>query len=197
MATNDFPIVVGANFQRVIRWETTPVVYIPISNITQVAGPVVTTSVVHGVPPGWPVAVSGVVGMTQINALRTPPKGDDWHKAYVQNTTMIQLNDVDASAYQPYVSGGFLQYNTPALAAGMTAVLNIMSAYGSTPIFTTSSVSGDIVLDAVTNFTITINITAAQTALLVPQNAVYQLLLTSSGGVVTEVLAANAPITYS
>lgn len=53
MAVNkDFVIEQGKTFQHVLRWETLPFVYKPITGISQVA-PARVTATGHGLPDGW------------------------------------------------------------------------------------------------------------------------------------------------
>ena len=48
----DLSIIQGDTFSQIIRWETEPIVYSPITGITQ-AAPAVITATSHGVPNGW------------------------------------------------------------------------------------------------------------------------------------------------
>ena len=80
--TKDLTIRRGETFSHVVRWGTVPIIYKAITAISK-AAPAVITCTGHGVPPGWPVAVSGVSGMTQINAASAPPRTRDYHAATV------------------------------------------------------------------------------------------------------------------
>jgi hypothetical protein len=81
----DFCVQAGETWHPTIRWGTGTYTTKAISAITK-ATPAVITAAAHGVPNGWPVAVVGVQGMTQINATRYPPQGNDWHAATVPPT---------------------------------------------------------------------------------------------------------------
>jgi hypothetical protein len=91
----------GKTFQRLLRWETTPLVYKAVSAITQ-AAPARVTATAHGVPPGWNVALTGVRGMTEINASQIPPKDADMHQATVIDANTLELNTVSAADFSAY-----------------------------------------------------------------------------------------------
>ena len=107
----DLTILQGRTFSYPLKWEIEPIVYKPITGITQ-AAPCVVTAVGHGLPDGWRVAIVSVKGMTQINA-SNPPKDSEYVVAKVLTADTIELNTVNAAEYKPYASGGYVQYNTP------------------------------------------------------------------------------------
>lgn len=113
-----------------IRWESMPVVYKPITSISQTA-PVRMTVASHGLTNGWRAAVSGVKGMVDMNvADPTRIRDDDYHQVTVIDANTVEFNDVNASAFKAYTSGGYLQYNTPADLAGYTARMAIKARPG-------------------------------------------------------------------
>ena len=61
----------GKTFAQVIRWESEPYIYAPITGIAKGA-PTRITSTGHGIPDGWRAAVVSVKGMTEINAQNDP-----------------------------------------------------------------------------------------------------------------------------
>lgn len=122
--TQDFVITQGKTFSQVLRWEAPPILYKPITAISKVA-PVSITSATHGIPNGWRVAVVSVLGMTEINAKNTPPRATDYHQVIVVDPNTITLNDINASGYSTYTSGGYLQLNTPVVLVGFTARMTI------------------------------------------------------------------------
>lgn len=69
-----------------------------ITGITAANPAVVTTGAVHGLANGTLVTIAGVVGMTQVNN-RT-------FTVTVVDSTDVQLNGVDSTAYTAYSSGG-------------------------------------------------------------------------------------------
>lgn len=185
---------IGATFSEVFRWASLPIVYKAITAIPSTA-PATLTVAAHGAPNGWPVAVSGVNGMTQINANFTPPATSDYHAATVIDTNTIALNDVNPNTFSAYTSGGVLQYYSPINLTGMSAKLSIFSPANTTPaaLVLNSPQSGSasgIALDTSAQ-TITVNINATDTAAIAFSSGVYELALTDSSGNVT-ILATGA-----
>lgn len=187
----------GKTLSQVVRWESQPIVYKPITVITQ-AAPVRITATAHGLPDGWRVAVVSVKGMTQINAASTPPKDKDYHQATVIDANIVELNDVNAADFKPYVSGGYLQFNSPVDLTGFTARLTIKDKVGGTELFkllTTPGLSdGTITLDIVES-SITLTVSATLTAALTWKKGVYDLELESATGEVTALLTGTVTVT--
>lgn len=186
--TKDFCVSAGATFQPVLRWGSDVLTSKAITGITQ-AAPAVVTAIGHGVPNGWQVAVVSAKGMIQINAGNFPPRGSDWQKAAVLTADTVQLNSVNSADYTAYSSGGFLVYNTPITLTGMTARMVIKDAPGGTVLATLTEVSG-ITLD---NTAKTISISLA-TAALTWTLGYYDLELTDTGSVVTQLLSGTISI---
>lgn len=191
-AAKDLIIEQGKTFSQVLRWEAPPIIYAPITGITQTA-PVRITAPLHDCPPGWRVAVVSVKGMSQINAQNSPPKASDYHSATVIDQNTVELNDVNAADFKAYVSGGYLQFNTPVDLTGYSARMSIKDKIGGTELMSLTSAS-EIDVDAV-GATITINITATVTASLGWKKGVYDLELISAVGVVTALLAGTISVT--
>lgn len=76
----------------------TSVITYTITGVTQASPPVVTTSGINSVYNGDEIVISGVVGMTELNGKR--------FTATRLTTTTFSLNDIDATGYAAYVSGG-------------------------------------------------------------------------------------------
>lgn len=191
MTTYDLTIHQGKTFQRVVRWEAPPLIYRPISAITQSA-PVEITAATHGVPNGWRVAVTAAGGMDEINASSIPPKASDFHKATVIDANTIQLNEVVSSEYDPYTSGGSLVYWTPVTLTGVTARMTIKNRPGGSVLHTMVSPT-DIAIDN-TNKTISLSISATNTATFAKGSYVYDLEAQESNGVVTLLLAGSITV---
>ena len=194
-AEQNLVIVKGKTTNRVLRWESLPLVYRPITAITQ-AAPVVITAPTHGAPDGWRVAVVSVQGMRQINA-PVPAKGavplaSGFHKATVLTASTIALNAVNSLEFSPYTSGGALVYYTPVSLAGATARLQIRATEESTAILLNLVSPTNIVLDD-TAKTITITISATVTAAFTFLTGVYELEITI-GGVVTQLLRGSVTV---
>lgn len=175
----DLQIEKGKTFKQVVRWETLPIVYVPITNITK-GGPAIITATAHGLVNGWRAAVSAVLGMVEINALNSPPKAKDYHIVTVVDVNTISLNDVNSAGFTSYLSGGVLQYNTAQDMTGYTAQMSILDSVTGSVIQTLTSAAGDIVIDN-TGKTITINMNQTNTGLLSWSSALYELdMLTST-----------------
>jgi hypothetical protein len=197
-ATKDFQILQGKTWSQVVRWEAPPIIYKPITAITQTA-PARITATAHGAPAGWRVAVVSVKGMTQINAENSPPKDKDYHTATVIDPNTVELNDVNAAEFKAYISGGYLQFNTPVSLAGFVARMKIKDKVGGTVLASTEVADApkNIITATVsdTNKSITLTISATSTAALTWTKGVYDLELESPGGVVTALLTGSITVT--
>ena len=121
----DLTILQGRTFLQTVNWETTPIVYKPITAITQGA-PVSITATGHGVPNGWRVAIVSVGGMVQLNSpVDSAGQPKVYHQATVVDPNTIQLNDVNSAGFAQYTTGGYVQYNTPVNLTGYTARMSI------------------------------------------------------------------------
>lgn len=182
----DLEIVRGSTYVHVVRWAESPVIYKSITGITAAAPPVLTVPS-HGVPDGWLVAVSSVVGMTEINARGTPPRSNEYEQATVLTSSTLSLNGVNAAGFSPYESGGVLQYNTPVNLAGYTARMKIKHRVGGTEIIELTTENGRISIDTA-NYKITLTISAADTEDITATHGVTDLEMVSGSGVVTKIL---------
>ena len=187
----DLEIHKGKTFTRVIRWETTPFVYKAITGITK-AGPAVVTATGHGVPNGWRVAIVSAGGMREINAKHSPPRPSEFHRATVLTSSTLELNEVNSTDFTTYTSGGYVQYYTPVDLSGYTARMTIRDQVGGTSLLSLTTEVGNlrIALDN-TAKTITLTISATDTALATWSEGVYDLEMVSAGSVVTEILAGT------
>lgn len=185
----DFRIIRGSTFSRVIRWESSPLIYKPITAITK-AGPMVISAASHGVPDGWRVTIASAGGIRQANSKQWPPRPSDFKKATVLTAGTLALNDVDSTNFTTYTSGGNLVYYTPVDLAGYTARMMIRSTPEATGTPLLSLVSPtDIVLDN-TAKTITITIAADVTEDFTWNAGSYDLEVVS-GSIVTRLLSGN------
>ena len=174
----NFKIYQGSTFSEVLRWESSLKSYKTITGIAQ-AAPVVITSAAHGIPPNWRVKVTNVLGMTDINSTEN-------YQIVTQTTTdTVTINSINSLNYRAYISGGILEFNQPVDLTGFTARMQIRSDIDSTAVIAelTTANSG-IVIDN-TQKTITLLISATNTALFSFTTAVYDLELVSSGDQVT------------
>ena len=203
-ATKDLTIQQGKTFTLVLRWETEPVIRKAITGVSFVAGAPRITAVGHGAPDGWRCAFYGVKGPKQLNAENNPPRAEDYYPATVLDADTVELNDVNpydeqGNEWPAYVSGGFLQYNTPADLAGYTARMDIKNKVGGTVLASTDS--GDAPLDVIdialdnTAKTITLSIAATDSDDFAWKTGVYELELVSATGVVTALISGKVSVT--
>ena len=192
-AAKDFVILQGKTFGQLLRWEAPPIIYKPITAITQTA-PVGITSTAHGIPNGWRVAVVSVKGMVQINAPSSPPKDKDFRQATVVDANTVQLNEVNAAEFKAYISGGYLQFNTPVDLAGFTARMSIKDKIGGTELLRLDTTNNRIVIDNAAE-TISLTIEAATTEDITFKKGIYDLEMVSASGVVTALLTGAISVT--
>ena len=195
MAEKEILIEKGKTFSLVVRWETEPIVRKAITAISFATGAPRLTVTNHGIPDGWRGAIYGVKGPKQINAQNSPPRSSDYYPLTVIDANTLEMNTVtpvdDAgNDWSAYVSGGFVQFYTPQSLAGYTARMDIKGKIGGT-VWASSEIADtpldiiDAVADDATK-TITLTISATDTAALTAKNGVADLELVSSGGVVTK-----------
>jgi hypothetical protein len=189
--SHDLIIQQGKTFSVTLRWETGPLIYKAVTAITSTL-PCRVTATGHDIPDGWRVALTGVKGMTDINASTIPPKDKDFYDATVVDANTVELNAVDSTRFKAYTSGGYLVSNTPVNLTGYTARMKIKDKIGGTVLASTEA--GDTPLDIITVTidtaakTITVTISATDTAALTWTKGVYDLEMISAGGVVTELI---------
>lgn len=202
--SKDLEIKQGKTYSLVLRWETEPIVYKPITAISLANGAPRLTVTGHGTPNGWRGAVTRVKGMTQINAKNSPPRASDFVTATVIDANTIELNSVtpcddSGTEWSDYTSGGFWQFNTPVDLAGYTARMKIKDKIGGTLLASTEV--GDAPLNilsiAIDNAgkTITLSIAATATDDITWTKGVYDIEMVSAGGVVTTILSGKVTVT--
>jgi tRNA threonylcarbamoyladenosine modification (KEOPS) complex Pcc1 subunit len=172
----NFKIYQGSTFSETLRWESATKVYVPITNITKTA-PMVVTATAHGAPPNWRTKISGVQGMKEANTA-------DYVLVTGVSANTLTYNSVNALNYTAYTSGGVLEYNQPVDLSQYTARMQIREKVSSTTVIKelTTQNSG-IVIDN-TAKTITLKISAADTAQFTFKSAVYSLELVNADVVV-------------
>lgn len=198
-ATKDLVISQGKTFALILRWETEPIIYKPITAIQQ-AAPARLTVVGHGAPDGWRAAVTNVKGMTEINAADPAKVRDsEYHPVTVISADIIEFNDINAAGFKAYVSGGYLQYSTPVDLADFTAQMEIKDKVGGTVLASSDPADGllkilDIAIDTLKK-TITLTISATATAAITWKKGVYDLEMKSLSGVVTALITGSVSVT--
>lgn len=191
--TQKLAIERGKTFSQVVRWEVQPFLFAAISAMAQAAPAGVTTTGAHGIPDGWRVAVVGAKGNTGLNAENNPPKGKDFRPATVLSATGIEFNEFNSTGFPAYTGGGYLQWYTPQDLTDYIARLTIKDRVGGTVLLALTSAAGDIVIDN-TAKTITITISATDTADFTWSKGVYDLEMESDTGVVTALMAGTVSV---
>lgn len=180
-------IVPGKTFNKPFRWGQNRLAYRQISAASQTA-PCILTVTGHGMPDGWAYQIAGADGMIQLNT----PKGK-YRQAIVIDPNTVEINDLDASGFEPYLGGGILSYPMPVQLAGYTAAMHVRRNVRDTAtLFELTSAGGGILINDTTK-TITLVMTAAATAALAEGEAVYDIEMTSAGNEVS--LLAYGPVT--
>jgi hypothetical protein len=180
--TVDLSMKQGAGFSQVFRWGQPAFTWKAVTAVPSVL-PVRLTAAAHGIPDGWPFAVLGTVGMTQLN------RDDPPYFATVIDANTVEINDLDGSSFSAYVSGGAIRFSTPVDLTGYTARIQIRASLNSDVLLTLTQASGITINN--TTKTITVVLTAAQIEALGVTQAVYSLQLTSAGGVPTQLVAGD------
>ena len=185
--------VQGSTFSLVLRWEKEPIVYKPITAITQTA-PVRITAPAHGLVEGWRAAVVGGKGMDELRAVPNEIKDRDYHQATVIDADTIEFNDVNAAGFKAYGGGAHLQYNAPVELTGYVARLIVKDKVGGVTLFEMTTENSRVVLDPLLH-TITLTVTATDLASQTWVKGVYELELESPSGVVTKLMSGAATVT--
>lgn len=187
-------IVQGSTFSQTLRWGTLPFLFATISAISNTAPVRITTTGAHGILDGWRVAVVDAEGLTELNAASNPPKATDFRQATLVDTTHIEFNPISAAGFEAYTSDGYLQWYTPHDLTGYTARMAIKNKVGGTVLLSLTTENGGIELDDSAK-TITLNISATDTAALTWTTGTYDLEMVSSTGVVTPLMYGSVSVT--
>ena len=189
-ASKNFVIERGKTFNQSLRWENAgKIVYKSISAVVNTA-PMRLTVPLHGVPDGWRGAVTGHPSIdTEENNVRDK----DYHELSVIDANTIEINNINATSFKPYVSGGFLQYNEPIDLTGYTARMAVKNKVGGDVLLSLTTVNGGIVVDEAAD-KITLLISATDTAALTWSKGVYDLEMVSPGGVVSALLTGTVTV---
>ena len=198
-ASKDLVIQQGKTFTLVLRWETEPVVRKAITGVSFASGAPRITAVGHGAPDGWRCTMYGIKGPKQLNAENNPPRSDDYHAATVLDADTIELNEINPYDEQgnelpAYVSGGYLQYNTPVDLSGYMARMAIKDKISGTVLHSMTTENDGIALNN-TKKTITLTIAATDTDDFAWTRGVYDLEMVSGTGVVTALISGKVTVT--
>lgn len=186
-AKMNLTIYQGSTFSEILRWEGSKKVYKNITGITQ-AAPIVITSAAHGIPDGWRVKITNVGGMKEVNSTEL------YRKATLLSSSTIELNELNGVGFTAYTTGGILEYNEAIDLTGYTARMQVRTKLETaTTLLELTTENSGIVLDN-TKKTISINISATDTAALTWLTGVYSLELISSTGIVTTLINGNVSV---
>lgn len=159
----------GATFTKVFRYELPIKEYKTVENIFTTA-PLVIQSTAHGIPLGWRIKLSNILGTTELNK-------DEYIIVTDKTVDTITIGDVNALGYKAYISGGIIEFNRPKSLAGITARMQIRAKVSSTEIILElTTENGMLIVDDITK-EIKINIPATTTELLDFKSAVYSMEL--------------------
>jgi len=175
----NFKVYQGSTFSEVLRWESSTKVYKTITGITQAAPMAVTTSSPLGCPVGWRTRITNVSGMKEVNCT-----SDTYYTVTDIAGNVNTYNSVNSLGYSTYVSGGVIEYNEPVDLAGLTARMQIRGKLEDTDVIKELTTENGGISINNTNKTITITISATDTAAMTFSQAVYSLELVN-GSIVT------------
>lgn len=183
----NFKIYQGSTFKQVLRWESETKTYASIAGISKSAPVQITLVNPNTLPPvGWRARVTNAAGMREINM----PEDSYQLVSNIENG-IVEFNQINSISYSTYTGSGILEYNTPVSLAGYTARMQIrLRLQDAVPVLSLTTENGGIVLDDVAK-TITVVISAEQTATLNFSQAVYDLEFISSGGEVNRFAEGN------
>lgn len=106
----------GETYRCTYRPETQTQRYVEIAGISLTA-PALIDAPAHGMVEGWRFAITGAKGLTQLNAEMDSsgflPREQDYFQGQVVDTDTIKIDEVNATAFPPYIGGGILQYGAP------------------------------------------------------------------------------------
>lgn len=196
---DDIVIKRGKTFQRLIRWETAPIVRKPITAVSLVTGAPRLTVAGHGLPNGWRAYCYGIKGTVELNAADPERiRSSDYYEVTVIDADTVEFNGVNAADFKPYVSGGFLAWNTPHDLAGYICRAKVKTKIGGALLLSTEA--GDTPLNLMVA---TVDDTAKSVSIAIPATATQGLLwkagvieveIESPGGIV-EQLVEPTPLT--
>jgi len=183
-------IVRGSTFVLTVQWAVPPIVYKPITGITQTA-PVRVTCVGHGLVDDWPVAITNVKGMTDINATANKISDRDKYPVTVIDDNTFEINAIDAAGFKAYTSGGYVQYDTPETLTDVEARMTIRDRVGGTVLASTEVAHTplDVISASVSNATkrIIFTIDADDTAAFTWSKGVFDVECEALDGTVTQI----------
>lgn len=191
------PLSQGHSYTTVLRYESGPIVRVPISAITCPIGAArIATTTPHGMLDGWRGTVVNVQQPKEINA-EDPNniRSSEYHNATVIDASTVEFNDFNIADLKPYTTDGFLQYNTPADLTGIEIRVRLKTKKGGTLL------ASNLVADAELNVlvtaidlvkkTITLTFPVAATQLLAGKTGWYDIEAASADGLTVTPLVSG------
>lgn len=184
----------GKTLSHVFRSGTSRIAYRNITGISQ-SGPCVVTAPAHGLVDGWPFLIANVNGMVEINSEGRAMETDGgWFSPTVLTADTVEINAVNSAGYKAYTSGGQIYYHTPLDMAGCSARMQVRADAGSSEVLLElTTVNGGIVIDT-TAKTITLKMSAAETAALAWSRGVTDIEIVSASGQVSLLAEADVMV---
>lgn len=162
-------IIQGGTYTKAFRYELPNKMYAPIENVYTQA-PLIIQSSAHGIPSGWRVKLSNILGTVELNK-------DEYITVTSTTTDTLTFSDINATGYKAYVSGGVIEYNQPRDLTDITARMQIRAKVSSEEVLLElTTENGYLVVDNAQK-TISINIPASVTQGLTFKSAVYSMEL--------------------
>lgn len=127
----DLEILQGKTFTFAFRWASLPIKYAAIEGVPSTT-PLRVTVTGHGIPDGWPVAIVSTGGLREVRAKNNPPRTSEYHTATLVDTDTVEFNEINASSYEPWAAGGYLQFYSPADLSALSARMQIRDRIGGT-----------------------------------------------------------------
>lgn len=178
-ARQDLPVTPGVTYRDTLRIMQPDFAYRAIEGVA--GAPTVLTVPGHGLDSDWPVWVRGVQGMPDLN--REPVRQLP-HRARRVDADTLEINTLSAAALRP--TGGELVYRMPVDLADATVFFSVFA--GGDQVLVLSLGAG---LALTAPGTLSRELTAEQTALLVGDDITYTFDVHYPGGVVTRYLTGG------
>ena len=118
---------------------------------------------------------------------------DTYRKATLLSANTIELNEINAAGYTAYSSGGIIEYNLPVDLTGYTARMQIRAKLEDTTVLLELTTENGRISINNTTKTISLTISATDTAAITWLTGVYSLELVN-GGVVSTLIAGNVSV---
>ena len=193
------PLAKGHTYTTVLRWETQPIVRVPISAITCPLGAArIATTTPHGMLDGWRGAIVNVQQPKEINAADPNNIRDsEYYAATVIDASTVEFNELNIADLKAYTADGFLQYNTPADLAGIAIRVRLYTKRGGTLLASNQDADGalnviNVAIDTAKK-TITVTLPVEATDLLSGKSGWYDIEAISSDAtpIITQLAAGS------